>query len=77
MLELHLAGKTTKKKQNSNTPNPQPGPNFCTPRYTEKPGRLLCHQTLAPNLPRRCKPTGETTTELMLKYQHQDWMLKE
>jgi hypothetical protein len=23
------------------------------------------------------KPPGETKTELLLKYQHQDWMLKE
>jgi hypothetical protein len=23
------------------------------------------------------KPPGETTTKLLLKYQHEDWMLKE
>jgi hypothetical protein len=47
-----------KKKQNSETLNPQPIKSFSTPHYTEKTGGLQHHQTLAPNLPRRCRQTG-------------------
>jgi hypothetical protein len=42
--------KNTKKKQNSETPNPQPEKSFSMPHYTEKVGGLPCCQTLAPNL---------------------------
>jgi hypothetical protein len=76
MLEPHLAGKTTKKRQNYDTPNPQTSQSFSMPHYSEKSGEIMCHQMPAPNLPGRCRPIGETTTELLLKYLHQDWMLK-
>jgi hypothetical protein len=42
--------KTTKKKQNSDTLNPQPAQNFSMPYYTEKLGWLSCPQMPAPNL---------------------------
>jgi hypothetical protein len=44
-----------KKKQNSETLNPQPIKSFSTPHYTEKTGGLQHHQTPAPNLLRRHK----------------------
>jgi hypothetical protein len=46
--------KTTKKKQNS---DPQPIQSFSMPRYTEKTGRLLHSQMLAPNLLGTQRPT--------------------
>jgi hypothetical protein len=46
--------KITKKKQNSDTLNPQPIQSFSTPHYIEKPGELLHCQTPAPNLLGRC-----------------------
>jgi hypothetical protein len=54
--------KTTEKKQNSDTLNPQPTQSFSTPRYPEEPGGILMpcypeepggilhHQAQAPNL---------------------------
>jgi hypothetical protein len=60
MLEPHLAEKkTTKKKQNSDTLNPQSIQSFPKPRYTEKTGGLPHLQTPAPNLLGKCRPTGE------------------
>jgi hypothetical protein len=70
MLEPHLAGKTTKKKKNSDTPNPQPAQSFSMPHYTEKSGGLLCHQMPAPNLPGRCKPTGEQIRGMWYPHNH-------
>jgi hypothetical protein len=51
--------KTTKKKQNSETLNPQPVQSFFMPHYTEKIGGLPHHQTLTPNLLGSCRPTCE------------------
>jgi hypothetical protein len=62
--------KTTKKKQNSNTLNSQPIQSFSTPHYTEKPGRLPCHQTPAPNLLGRCRPTGEQISSTWYSHSH-------
>jgi hypothetical protein len=60
MLEPHLAKKNTKKKQNSNTPSPQPLQSFSTPHYTEKTGGLQCCQMmLAPNLLGKHRSTGK------------------
>jgi hypothetical protein len=41
------------------TLNSQPVQSFSTPHYTEKTGGLPHHQTPAPNLLGRCRPTGE------------------
>jgi hypothetical protein len=70
MQEPHLAEK--KKHQEEAKllyPDFHPAQSFSMPHYTEKPGGLLCHQMT--------KPPGNKTTEVLLKYQHQDWMLKE
>jgi hypothetical protein len=69
-LETHLAGKTTNKKQNSNTLNPQHAHTFSMPRYTEKPGGLLHHQMLAPNLHGRSRPTGEQISGIQYPHSH-------
>jgi hypothetical protein len=61
--------KTTKNKQKSNTPNPQPAKSFSTPCYTEKQGLPHC-QTLAPNLPERCRPTGEQISSTHYSHSH-------
>jgi hypothetical protein len=53
-----LANKKPKKKQNSETLNPQPVKSFSTPLYTEKTGGLQHLQMPALNLPRRCRQTG-------------------
>jgi hypothetical protein len=50
--------KTKKKKQNSETLNPQPIKSVSMPHYTEKTGGLQHHQTQAPNQPRRHRQTG-------------------
>jgi hypothetical protein len=64
--------KTQRKKQNSETLNPQAIQSFSTPCYTEKAGGLQHHQMLAPKLHRRCRQTGldadEVTPELRLKF---------
>jgi hypothetical protein len=70
MLETQLAGKITKKKQNSNTPNPQPAHSFSMPHYKEKPGGLLHCQTLAPNLLGKCRPTGEQISGMWYPHSH-------
>jgi hypothetical protein len=59
MLETHLAGKNTKKKENSDTSKPQPSHGLSMPHYAEKQGGLLCYQMPAPNLLGRCRPTDE------------------
>jgi hypothetical protein len=59
MLEPHLAEKTTKKKQNFDTLNPQPVQSFSTSSDTKKTGGLPHFQMLAPNLLRRPRPTGD------------------
>jgi hypothetical protein len=56
MLKTHLGGKTTKKRQNSDT---QPAYSFPTPKDTEKPAGLLLCQAPAPDLLGRCRPSGE------------------
>jgi hypothetical protein len=70
MLEPHLAEKTTKNKQNSDTPNSQPAQSFSIPRYTEKPGGLLHCQKLTPNLLERHRPTGEQISNTRYSYSH-------
>jgi hypothetical protein len=64
MLETHLAGKTTKKRQHFETPDPQASHSFSMSHYTEKQGGLPHCQTLAPNLLERCRPTGEQISSL-------------
>jgi hypothetical protein len=51
--------KNTKKKQSSDTPNPQPTQSFSMPHYTEKPGGLLHHQTPLPNMLGRSRAIGK------------------
>jgi hypothetical protein len=62
--------KNTKKKQNSETPNPQSVQSFSMPCYTEKPGGLPCHQMLAPNQLGRCRPTGEQISGMQYSHSH-------
>jgi hypothetical protein len=62
--------KTTKKKQNSDTPNPQPTQSFSMPHYNKKPGGLPHHQMLAPNLLGRHRPTGEQISSTWYSYSH-------
>jgi hypothetical protein len=50
--------KNKKKKQNSETLNPQPIKSFSTPNYTQKTGGSQHHQMPAPNLHRRHRQTG-------------------
>jgi hypothetical protein len=57
MLEPHLAEKKHQEELNSDTLNPQPVKSFSMPHYTEKTGGLPCHQTPAPNLLGRYRPT--------------------
>jgi hypothetical protein len=61
LLESHLA-KKKKKKQNSETLNPQPVKCFSMPHYTEKTEGLQHHQTQAPT----CLGNADK----------QNWMLK-
>jgi hypothetical protein len=70
MLEPHLAEKNTKKKQNSNTLNPQPIQNFSMPHYTEKTGGLPYHQMPAPNLLGKHRPTGEQISSTWYSHSH-------
>jgi hypothetical protein len=62
--------KTTKNKQNSDTLSPQPTQSFSTPRYTEKPGGLPCHQMPTPNLLGRRRLTGEQISGTWYSYSH-------
>jgi hypothetical protein len=62
--------KITKKKQNSNTLNPQHIQSFSTPHYTEKTGGLPRHQMLAPNLLGRYRPTGEQISSTWYSHSH-------
>jgi hypothetical protein len=62
--------KTTKKKQISETSHPQPAQSFSTPHYTENPGELPCHQTLAPNLLGKPRPTGEQISGMWYSHSH-------
>jgi hypothetical protein len=60
--------KNTKKKQNSNTLNPQPIQNYSTPHQTEKTVGFPRHQMPAPNLLGRCRSTGEQISST--RYSH-------
>jgi hypothetical protein len=63
--------KTTKNKQNSEIPNPQPLQGFSTPCYIEKTGGLPCCQTPpAPNVLGRCGPTGERISTTWYSHSH-------
>jgi hypothetical protein len=71
-LEPHLSEKkiNTKKKQSSNTLNPQTIQTFCMPHYTEKTGGLSHHQTPAPNLLGRHRPTGEQISSMWYSHSY-------
>jgi hypothetical protein len=61
---------TTKNKQNSDTPSPQPAQNLSMPLYTEKSGGLLHHSTPVSNLLGRRRPTGEQINVMQYSHSH-------
>jgi hypothetical protein len=68
MLEPHLEEKNHQEEAKLDILNPQHTQSFSTPHYTEKPGGLLCHQMLVPNLAGRCRPTCEKISST--RYSH-------
>jgi hypothetical protein len=69
LLDPHLE-ENQKEETKLQNPEPPAHTSFSTPLYNEKTGRLPHCQTLAPNLPERCRPTGEQISSTHYSHSH-------